>query len=309
MGKKQGAPELSTSGMSVSMRNNLVGWGFALPALIGFVCLNFIPMCLSLYYSLCEYSTVGTPSFIGFDNYIKLFDGTDPHFYASVRATAKYAILAVPANLLFSFTIALMLNRPMAGRTFFRAVFYMPCIVPAVASSFVWMLLMNPEFGLFNHLLGLLHLPKSQFLWSEGSVIPTIVFIGIWSTGATQVIFLAGLQDIPRVYYEALTIDGGNSWHKLVYITLPMLSSTLFFNLVMGIISALQVFNAAYIMTDGGPNNSSLFYVFNMWRKAFFYSDMGTASAMAWLLFIAILLLTALVFKTSNKWVYYEGGN
>lgn len=296
--------------LKTSTRNNLVGWGFAMPALVGFALLNIMPMVLSLYYSFCEYSTLSTgkPLFIGLQNYITLLGGSDPHFFPAVRATAIYALMAVPANLLFSFAIAMMLNRPMVGRTLFRAVFYMPCIVPAVASSFVWLLMLNPEFGLFNHILKILGLPQSKFLWSTKSVLPTIAFMGIWSTGGTQVIFLAGLQDIPRVYYEALTIDGGNSFHKLIYITLPMLSSTIFFNLVNGIIGALQVFSAAYIMTDGGPNNSSLFYMFALWRKAFTYSDTGLASAMAWLLFLTILLLTALVFSTSKKWVYYEGG-
>lgn len=168
---------------------------------------------------------------------------------------------------------------------------------------------MNPDFGLFNTLLGFLHLPESQFFWGKGSVLPSIVFMGIWGTGSTQVIFLAGLQNIPRVYYEALEIDGGNAWHKFWNITLPMVSSTMFFNLVMGIIGALQVFGQAYIITEGGPNNSSLFYVFNLWRQAFKYMDMGLASAMAWILFVAVLVLTIVVFKTSNKWVYYEGGD
>ena len=140
-------------------------------------------------------------------------------------------------------------------------------------------------------------------------MLPSIVFMGIWSTGSTQVIFLAGLQDIPRVYYEALEIDGGNAWHKFRHITLPLISPTMFFNLVMGIIGALQVFGQAYIITEGGPNNASLFYVYNLWRVAFRYMEMGTASAMARILFLVVLVLTVFVFKTSNKWVYYEGGN
>ena len=167
---------------------------------------------------------------------------------------------------------------------------------------------MNPDFGLFNAILDVLHLPKSQFFWGKESVLPSIVFMGIWGTGSTQVIFLAGLQDIPKVYYEALEIDGGNSWHKFWNVTLPMVSSTLFFNLVMGIINALQVFSQAYIITEGGPNNASLFYVYNLWRQAFKYMDMGKASAMAWILFVVVLVLTAGVFRSSKKWVYYEGG-
>lgn len=289
--------------------SNIVGWSFALPAVLGFLIFNLLPMLLSGYYSFCEYSIIGKPEWIGLQNYIKLFGGEETTFWISVRVTLLYAIMAVPANLAFSFMIALLLNREMVGRAFFRSLFYMPCILPAVASSFVWILLMNPDFGLFNTLLGFLHLPESQFFWGKGSVLPSIVFMGIWGTGSTQVIFLAGLQNIPRVYYEALEIDGGNAWHKFWNITLPMVSSTMFFNLVMGIIGALQVFGQAYIITEGGPNNSSLFYVFNLWRQAFKYMDMGLASAMAWILFIAVLVLTIVVFKTSNKWVYYEGGD
>ncbi|MDO4293810.1 MAG: sugar ABC transporter permease [Eubacteriales bacterium] len=288
-------------------RNNLVGWFFVTPALIGFLGLNLVPMLLSGYYSLCEYSVLGEPKFIGIGNYVQLFSGADTTFWPSVKATVSYAILAVPCNLAFAFAIALLLNRPMKGRALFRSIFYLPCILPAVASSFVWLLLMNPDFGLLNEILSFCHLPESQWLWGESSVIPSIVFMGIWATGSTQVIFLAGLQNIPSVYYEALEIDGGNILHKFWYVTLPMISSTLFFNLVMGIINALQVFSQAYILTDGGPNNASLFYVYNLWRAAFKYMSMGTACAMSWILFVVVLLLTLFVFRSSKRWVYYEG--
>ena len=294
--------------IKMSTWNNIVGWGFALPAVLGFLIFNLVPMVLSGYYSLCDYNIIKTPEFVGFKNFIALFTGQEKTFWLSAKATVLYAIMAVPANLIFAFMIALLLNCDMKMRAFFRSLFYLPCIVPAVASSFVWLLLMNPDYGLFNELLRLLHLPKNQFFWGADSVLPSIVFMGIWSTGATQVIFLAGLQSIPRVYYEALEIDGGNAWHKFWNVTVPMVSSTLFFNLVMGIIGALQVFSQAYILTEGGPNNRSLFYVFNLWRHAFKYMDMGKASAMAWLLFFVVMILTAVVFKTSDKWVYYEGG-
>lgn len=290
-------------------RENMVGWICAFPAMFGFLFLDLIPMVASLYYSLSEYNAIGLPKFIGFSNYIRFFNGSDPAFLQSVKATLYYAVLSVPAYLIFAFCIALLLNRKMVGRTFFRAVFYLPSIVPAVASSFSWLLLMNPDFGLLNKLLSILGLPTSQWLWNSRSVIPAIVFMGIWGTGSTQVIFLAGLQSIPRVYYEAVDIDGGNSFQKLIHITLPMISSTLFFNLVMGVIGGLQVFSQAYIMTDGGPNNASLFYIFYLWRNAFTYMKMGTASAMAWLMFAVVIVLSALIFKTSNKWVYYESGD
>lgn len=288
--------------------HNIIGWLFALPAVLGFLLFNLVPMILSAYYSFCDYNVIGDAKWIGFENYVELFTSEQSTFWISAKATLLYAVMAVPANLVFAFMIAILLNREMVGRAFFRSLFYLPCILPAVASSFVWMLLMNPDFGLFNTILEFLHLPTSQFFWGKSSVLPSIVFMGLWGTGSTQVIFLAGLQDIPRVYYEALEIDGGNSWHRFRHVTLPMISSTLFFNLVMGIIGALQVFGQAYIITNGGPNNASLFYVFDLWRHAFTYMEMGTACAMAWILFIVVTVATAIVFKTSNKWVYYEGG-
>lgn len=304
-----GAEILKKRKMKSDFRNNLVGWMFALPALIGFAGLNLAPMLLSAWYSLCEYSAIGSPRFMGLANYRELFAGADVTFWPSVRATVLYACMAVPANLIFAFAIALLLNRPMKGRALFRSIFYLPCIIPAVASAFVWLLLMNPDFGLLNVLLSAFHLPESQWLWSKSTVLPSIVFIGIWGTGSTQVIFLAGLQNIPRIYYEAIEIDGGNAFHKFRYITLPMISSTLFYNLVMGVINALQVFSQAYILTEGGPDNASLFYVYNLWRQAFKYMSMGKACAMAWILFLAVMLLTLLIFGTSDRWVYYEGEN
>lgn len=285
------------------------GWMFALPAFLGFLLFSLSPMLFSAYYSLSDYNILSDPVFKGFENYRTLLSGDDGNFWISVSATLKYALLAVPANIIFAFLIALLLNRNIAFRPFFRSLFYLPSVLPGVATSFVWILLMNPDFGLFNTILGFLGLPESRFFWGRESVIPSIVFMGIWSTGPTQVIFLAGLQEIPRVYYEALEIDGGNAFHKFRYITLPMISPTIFFNLVTGLIGALQVFSPAYIISSGGPNNASLFYVYELWRRAFTYMDMGLASAMAWLMFLAIMVLTAIVFKSANRWVYYEGGS
>jgi multiple sugar transport system permease protein len=291
------------------MYANITGWAFAMPALLGYLLLNVIPMLSSLYYSLCNFKGVGKATFIGLANYTGFLKNTDPNFLWSVKATMYYVILAVPANMIFAFAVAMLLNRPMKGRTFFRALFYLPSILPSVATSFIWLLLMNPEFGLFNSMLGFFHLPKSMWLWEEKSVMQSIVFMGIWSTGSMQVIFLAGLQDIPRVYYEAMDIDGANNWQKFTKITLPMVSSTMFFNLVMTIIGALQIFGPAYILTNGGPNHATQFYVFTLWREAFAYMNMGGSAAMAWILFIVVVILSLITFGTAKKWVYYEGEN
>lgn len=166
--------------MKTKTRMNLVGWGFALPAVLGFLIFNLFPMLLSGYYSLCDYNIIGKPSWVGLKNYIELLSGHEKTFWISVKATVLYSIMAVPANLIFAFMIALLLNRDIKCRAFFRSLFYLPCILPAVATSFVWLLLMNPDFGLFNTVLEFLHLPKSQFFWGKGSVLPSIVFMGIW---------------------------------------------------------------------------------------------------------------------------------
>jgi multiple sugar transport system permease protein len=293
--------------LKTRLQSNIIGWGFAMPALLGYLLLNVVPMLLSLYYSFCDFKGIGTAKFIGFEHYIGYFRNTDPNFLWSVKATLYYVVLAVPANLIFSFGIAMLLNRPMKGRTFFRALFYLPSILPSVTTSFVWLLLMNPDFGFFNIVLKALHLPPGLWLWHESSVIPSIVFMGIWGTGSMQVIFLAGLQDIPRTYYEAMAIDGGNAWQQFKTITLPMVSSTIFFTLIMSIIGAMQVFGPAYIMTNGGPDHASQFYVYTLWREAFTFMNMGGSAAMAWILFVAVLLLSLITFGTAKKWVYYEG--
>ena len=293
---------------AIARQRQIIGVAFAMPAILGFLIFTVGPMVASLIFSFTEYKIISSPTWLGLGNYVRLFTGADPWFWPAVIATTKYVLMAVPANLLFAFAIALLLNNEMKGRAIFRSIFYVPSIVPGVASSFVWMLMMNPTYGVFNLILKTLGLPTSQWIYAQNSVIPSLVFMGIFGTGSTMVIFLAGLQNIPRHYYEALEVDGGNSLHKFRYITLPMISSTLFFNFVMGLIGAFQVFGSAYIMTQGGPNNASLFYVYNLWRTAFKYMEMGLASAQAWILFIVIMIFSALVFRSSKLWVYYEGG-
>lgn len=286
----------------------LFGVLFASPAILGFLIFILGPMIVSLILSFTNY-TVTKPkiNFIGFTNYRNLFDGTDPFFYKSLAVTSYYVFLGTPISLIFAFAMAMLLNMDIKARGFFRTVFYLPYIVPAVASAAVWMWLLNPDLGLLNSLLRSLHLPTSQWLYDEKSVIPTLIFIGLWTTGNTIIIFLAGLQGISRHYYEAIDVDGGNSIHKLIYITIPMMTPTVFFNLIMGFTGAFQGFIQPYILTQGGPNNASLFYVFYLWREAFQFARMGSASAMAWVLFVIIMFFTGIVFLTSGKWVYYEG--
>ncbi len=288
-------------------RELIYGILFTAPAILGFIIFTLGPMLASLVLSFTDYAIVNKAKFIGISNFTRLFNGDDPFFFKSLGVTTYYALLSVPAGIVFAFLLALLLNQKIKGLAFFRTVFYLPSIVPVVASSMIWMWILNPDLGLINNVLRFLHLPTSQWIFSETAVIPSLVLMSLWATGGTMVIFLAGLQDIPMQLYEAIDVDGGNKIHKLIYITVPLMTPTIFFNLVMGFIGGFQVFSQAFVMTQGGPNNASLFYVFYLYREAFTFSKMGSACAIAWVLFIIITIFTVVIFKTSNSWVYYEG--
>ncbi|KWX72171.1 sugar ABC transporter permease [Paenibacillus sonchi] len=282
---------------------------FTAPAILGFAVFTLGPMIASLVLSLTDYNVFKAhTSFTGLDHYIRLFSGEDELFYQSLGATFYFVVLRVPAVIILSFAVALLLNLNVKGRAIFRTIIYLPSIVPAVASAMIWMWLLNPDLGLINSLLSRLHLPTSGWLYSEESVIPSVVLTTLWGIGSTVIIFLAGLSGIPRQYYEAIEVDGGGWFHRLRHVTIPMVTPTIFFNTIMTIIGSFQVFNEAYILTQGGPNNKSLFYVFYLWRTGFRDADMGYASALAWILFVIILFFTVIVFRTSKSWVYYEGG-
>ncbi|MGM1045873.1 MAG: carbohydrate ABC transporter permease [Bacillota bacterium] len=281
---------------------------FTAPAILGFILFTVGPMIASLVLGLTDYSVFKDQiSFVGLQNFSAMFSGQDEYFYKSLSATFYFVILRVPAVIIISFMIALLLNMNIKARALFRTIIYLPSIVPAVASAMIWLWLLNPDLGLVNTVLEWLHLPTSNWLFSESTVIPSVVLTTLWGIGGTVIIFLAGLAGIPKSYYEAIDVDGGGWFRKLTTITIPMVTPTIFFNAVMTIISSFQVFNEAYILTQGGPNNKSLFYVYYLWKTAFTNTEMGYASALAWVLFIIILFFTFLVFKTSKSWVYYEG--
>ncbi len=288
-------------------RSELSGWLFASPAILGLLIFTLGPMVYSLYMSFTDYTGSNSPTFIGLDNYKRMFSGEDQYFYKSLGVTFYFVILSVPSGIIYSFLLAILLNQNIKGKAIFRTIFYLPSIVPVIAISFIWLWLLNPDLGLANELLRSLGLPGSQWIFGEKSVVPSLALMNLWTTGGTMIIFLAGLQDIPRSLYEAIEMDGGTRLAKLRHITIPLMTPTIFFNLIMGIINGFQVFSQAYVMTNGGPNNASLFYVFYLYREAFQFSRMGSASAIAWVLFVIIMVLTYIVFKTSNRWVYYEG--
>lgn len=291
--------------VSREKKNIIYGLLFASPVILGFIIFVMGPMIASGYFSLTNYTITGTPEWVGFDNYKNLFTNKDPFFYKSLLVTAIYVFLSVPIQIIASLLVAMVLNRDVKGQGIFRTIFYLPTIVPVAASSMIWIWLMDPNLGLLNSLLKAIGLPTSKWIFDQKTVIPSLIIMSLWTIGSTVIIFLAGLQGVPKQLYEAVEIDGGNSIHKFVNITIPMITPTLFFNLVMGFINGFQVFTQAYVMTSGGPNNASLFYAFYLYKEAFTNFRMGNACALAWILFIIISLFTLIIFRTS-KWVYYE---
>ncbi|NOU98839.1 ABC transporter permease subunit [Paenibacillus sp. LMG 31457] len=290
-----------------AVRELISGLLFASPVLLGFLIFVIGPILYTVYLSFTKYNIVSAPKWVGFDNYMHLLSGKDAFYYPAVKATFYYVMVSVPAGIVFSFFIAILLNMKIRGRTIFRAIFYLPVIIPLAASSIIWLWLLQPNFGIVNYVLNTLHLPTSLWLSSDATVIPTLILVSLWTTGNMIVIFLAGLQNIPSHLYEALEVDGGNSIQKLFYITVPMSSSIIFFNTVIGFINAFQTFVQPYVMTQGGPNKASYLYVLYLFREGFQFSNFGTSSASAVLLFLIILLFTWIFFKFSKSLVYYEG--
>lgn len=289
-------------------KESFYGILFAMPVMLGFVIFVFMPLAVSLGMSLTDYNVMKAETHIvGLNNFKQLFDGTNIYFYKSLGVTAYYVLLSVPLQVIFAFTIAMVLNEPVRGRSIFRTIFYLPTIVPAVASSIIWMMLFDPDTGIFNAMLKLVGLPTSKWIFGEASVIPSLALMSLWTVGGTVIIFLAGLQNVPGELYEAVEVDGGGWFTKFRAVTVPMVSPTIFFNLIMSFIGSFQVFSQAYIMTTGGPNDASLFYVYYIYREAFQYGNISMASALGWILFLIVLVLTLLVFKTSALWVFYEG--
>ncbi len=283
------------------------GYVFILPWLIGFLLFTAGPMLASLYLSFCKYD-LHTLTWVGARNYEVLLR-QDPLFWKSLTNTALYVLFSVPLGLTGSLAIALLLNQKVKGLAFFRTAFYLPSLVPAVASALVWQWIFHPDAGLLNYGLSMLGVKGPQWLQDPKTALPSLILMSLWGIGGSRmVIFLAGLQGISDELYEAASLDGAKGWAAFRHITLPMLSPTQFFNLVLGIIGSFQVFTSAYVMTNGGPNNATLMYVLYLYNNAFRYFKLGKASAMAWILFVILLIFTLVQFRSASKWVYYEGG-
>jgi multiple sugar transport system permease protein len=287
-------------------RDTRDGYFFIAPVVLGLLIWTSFPMIASLILSFTDYPILKSPKWVGVQNFVDMFTIPTLRVMQSLSVTMVFAITSVPLTLVAALGAALLLNQKLRGMNFFRTTFYLPTIVPALASAFVWGWLLNPQFGLVNSILGQLGLPKGEFFTGTSSALPTLIFLSLWGIGPTMVVFLAGLQSIPESLYEAGKIDGASGAQLFWNITLPQLSPTIFYNLLTGIIGAFQYFLSAFVLTQGGPIFSTFFYNLNLYEKAFKWQQMGLASAMAWVMFAIILVLTLILFKFSDALVYYE---
>jgi len=285
---------------------------FVAPWLIGFVIWTAGPMLYSLYISFTTWDVFTKPIWVGLQNYATLWhDLFEPSqlvlFSQSLKVTTIYTVLMVPLRMIVNLVGAMLLNQKIIGMPFFRAVFYSPTVIPAVASALVWTWIMQSNGGLVSLALNKLGLPNQTWLFRSKTALVTLVVLGLWGFGSQMLFFLAGLQSIPEHLYEAAKIDGAGQWQQFRYITLPMLSPVIFYNLVMSMMGTFQAFDSAFLYTGGGPNYATHFYVLNIYTFGWRYFRFGIASAMAWVLLIIILVMTMLVLRSSSAWVYYEG--
>ncbi len=289
---------------SLAKAENRMGYLFISPWLIGFFIFTVGPIIASLILSFTNYDVLNPPIWIGMKNYVTMVK--DELVGVSLYNTLYITLFGVPLNLFVALIIALLLNKDIRGISIYRTIFYLPSIVPVVAASIMWLWLLNPNFGVVNMILGKLGLPTpgwaSSPVWSK----PTILVMRAWGMGTIAVIYLAGLKGIPQQLYEAGILDGANKWQLFRHITLPMLTPVIFLTSVTEVINNLQVFTQAFVMTQGGPANSTLFYVYHLYNNAFVYFKMGYASSLAWGLFIITLIITLIQFRLSNLWVYYS---
>ena len=299
-----------------AVRENLMGWLFASPWLIGFIVFTLGPMLFSLYASFSRYNITTDPVWIGTQNYQDLF--TDPRYYIALGNTFWMVVVKTPIVIVVSLAIAMLLNLDLPGDRVFRVLFYLPNVLAGIAAVFLWQWILSPD-GLLNRGLQVLGISGPAWFSDPTWTKPGLVVMGMWWIGGSVLIFLAGLKGIPATLYEAAAIDGATGWARVRYVTLPMLSPTIFFQIVTGIIGAFQIFTTAYILSsgpgqnvrDGGPGQSLLFYVLYLYNWAFGKSgpggfQMGYAAAMAWVLFLIILAITLIQLVLARRWVYYE---
>lgn len=282
------------------------GWLFVAPWIAGFVVFTSGPMLFALVMSFTRWGLLTEPRFVGLANYAKILTD-DPLFRQSAKVTLIYTATALPLIMAIGLGMAMMLNRRLKGVSWLRALYYLPMIVPTIATAIIWKWILSPDFGLLNTFLWMYFKIKGpQWYYSDTWALPSFVMMSLWGIGGYMIIYLAGLQGIPGTFYESADIDGVNPWQRFRYITFPMLSPTVLFTMVMGVIGSFQVFTSAYMITQGGPNNATLFYMLHLYNVGFRSFRMGYASALAWIMFVAVVATTVIQFKLSSRWVYYE---
>ncbi len=299
------APVPRKSKLTMRRRETIAFYLCIAPWLIGFLIFVLGPMIASLYLSLTRWDLLSPARFVGAANYREIFVD-DPLFWKSLRITLVYTAVYVPLDLVGGLLAALLLNQKIRGLGLFRTVYYLPSVLAGVAYVVMWMWLFNPQAGLINTLLRYVGIQGPRWLQDPRWALPALVMMGLWGIGRSMVIFLAGLQDVPPELHEAAAIDGAGRWQSFWRITLPLLTPSILFNVIFGIITTFQTFTSAFIATNGGPLDATLFYVLYLYRKAFQYFEMGAASAMAWVLFVLVLCCTLLIFRTSGRWVFYR---
>jgi multiple sugar transport system permease protein len=301
-----------------STRDTLRAYLFVLPWILSLLVFTSYPIVASFYFSFTRYTVLNPPQWIGAENFITMFS-RDPLYWRAVWNTAYFALISVPLTLLVALGLALLLNTRSSGISFYRTIYYLPGMMPAVAAAMVWYVLLDPRWGLINQGLGLFGISPLGWLRSADWSKPALIIIAVWSgAGVPMLIFLAGLKEIPASLLEAATIDGANAMQRLFRVVLPLLTPTIFFNLILGVINSFQVFTLAFVASLAGaggsgggqtvgPLNSLLMYVIHLYRHGFRYYEMGYASAMAVVMFAVLVVVTLILVRTSNAWVFYEG--
>ena len=285
------------------LRNGLL---FAAPGILGLLLFVAYPLLASIYYSFTSYSILQPGRWVGLDNYRELLF-EDPLFYKTLGNTAYMAVFTIPLSIVAAMGLAMLLNMKVRGQSFYRTVFYLPTIVPFVASSLLWLWIFNPQYGILNALLWFIGIQGPGWLGDPAWSKPALVIMNLWGVGGWMIIYLAGLQDVPKELYEAAEIDGATWWNKTIHLTLPFMSPYILYSLILMLIGNFQFFTQPQVMTQGGPVDSTRVYALYLYDAAFRYFRMGYASAMAWLLFLVVVALTVLIFKTSARRVYYAG--
>jgi multiple sugar transport system permease protein len=314
---------LKHSRLSLRRREALTGYLFISPWIVGFLIFTIGPMFASLYYSFTDYDIISPPVWNNFANYKRIFSGIfeallthdsaklgDPIFWQSLKVTLTYAVMALPLGLIVGFFLAVLLNQKIPFVNLWRTIYFLPSVIAGVAVALLWSRIFNPRVGILNPIIeAIFHVKGPGWLGDPKWAVPALVIMGLWGVGGGMIIYLAGLQGVPTDFYDAAKVDGANLYQRFIHITLPMMTPVIFYNLVLGMIGTFQYFTEVYVITngEGGPVRSTLFYNLYLYQNAFRYNHMGYAATMAWILFIIVLVLTLLVFRSSDLWVYYEG--